>query len=221
MRFRSLLVTGIIAAALVGSAVAGPAQAARKLQGSLRLPQAPAWLGLLASDTGMGSDTVTATAFANACRKDREAHAAGKAKDATNIAKFLKSGDNGLDAYVFDLGAETMGAFAAEGPGTKELVPATPVLSPIAEYDLDLDFFTGAEVDAAKYDQLAGGLGCPNANLVGSKHKCYAHKPDAHEKTGCVAGYKDAKKVLHGARYVMISGSMNIKGPMPVFLTAP
>lgn len=216
MRIRALVVSGIVAVALIASAIASPAQAERKLKGSLTSPQVPAWLGAGGGRHGMGSDTVTAAAFANACRQDREAHAAGNPKAATHIAAFLASKQNGVDAYVFDLGKETQGAFAAEGPGAIDLGGVT------GHYDLDLDFFTGAEVDAKGYDPTGpGGFGCPNANRVGSSHKCYGHKGDAHEKVGCVAGYKDSKKVMHFARYAMISGSLNLNGPMPLTLTAP
>lgn len=215
MRIRALLLTGLLALGLVAGAIVAPAQGAQKLKGFLTLPQAPAWVGLLAGDTGAGSDTVTALAFADACDQDREAIAAGDAAGATHVAEFLTSDQNGLDAYVFDMKAETEGAFAAEGPGATDLAGVT------GDYDLDLDFFTGPEVDAADYDKLDSGIGCPNANRVDSGHKCYGHKPDAHEKVGCIKGYTDAKKVKHGARYVMISGSLNLKGPMDLTLTAP
>lgn len=222
MRTRSIFVSALLTAALVIGGLAVPSQAGKKLEGSLSTPQVPAWLGLFASRTGMGSDTVTAAAFADACQQDREAYAAGDEEGATHIAAFLESDENGLDAYVFDLGKEVNGAFFAEGPGTTEYVPdVTGMNLGVRNYDLDIDFFTGAEVDAADYDPLEGGLGCPNANRVTSSHKCYAHKPDSHEKAGCVAGYTDAKKVKHFARYVMVSGSLNLNGPMPVFLTTP
>lgn len=221
MRTRAVLVSALLVAGLVIGVLAVPSQAGEKLEGSLSTPQVPAWLGLFAGDTGMGSDTLTAAAFADACQQDRDAHAAGDAEGATHIAEFLESGRNGLDAYVFDMGEPIMdGAFAAEGPGTMELAPDVG-LGPINDYDLDIDFFTEAEVDAADYDPLEGGFGCPNANRVSYGHKCYAHKPDSHEKTGCITGYKDADGVKHGARYVMVSGSMNVKGPMPVYLTHP
>lgn len=222
MRIRTLLVTGVVGLGLLAGALVGPAQAApRKLEGFITTPQAPAWVGLTAGETGLGSDTLTAAAFGAACQQDREAYAAGDAAGATHVAEFLTSDENGLDAYVFDLGKPTEGAFAAEGPGATELVPdATGNNLAIRDYDLDIDFFTTPDVNAADYDHLDGGLGCPNANRVTSDHKCYAHKPDAHEKTGCVNGYK-VGKVKHLPRYAMISGSFNVKGPMTVILTAP
>lgn len=223
MRIRAVLITGLLVTGLlVGLAPSTPAAA--KKEGHLSLPWAPAWLGLAAGETKAGSDTVTALAFANACQLDREAYAAGDAAGATHIAEFLASDQNGLDAYVFDLGTESPleGQFVAEGPGTTELVPDLAGAGAVATYDLDLDFFTTPDVDAASWDQVSDGLGCPNANLTaGSSDKCYSHSPNAHEKTNCIKGYKDAKKTVHGARYVMISGSLNLVGPMPVFLSHP
>lgn len=216
MRTRALLVSAVVISALV-LGLAPTSKAGPKLEGHLSIPWAPAWLGLAASETKAGSDTITALAFADACQADREAFAAGTPDEATNVKAFLESDENGLDAYVFDLGKESplTGEFFAEGPG------ATNVAPDVNTYDLDLDFFTGADVDAKSWDQTSDGLGCPNANLAGYGEKCYSHSPNAHEKTNCIRGYKDLKKVVHGARYVMISGSLNLVGPMPVYLTHP
>ena len=223
MRTRAVLVSSLLAAGLVLGALATPSPAAQKLEGHLSIPWAPAWLGLAYSETKAGSDTVSALAFADACQADREAHAAGKPDDATHVAAFLESDENGLDAYVFDLGKESplKGEFFAEGPGATELVPDAAGFGAVNTYDLDLDFFTAPDVDADSWDQTSDGIGCPNANLVGYGEKCYSHSPNSHEKTSCITGYKDAKKVVHGARYVMVSGSLNLIGPMPLFLTTP
>lgn len=227
MRIRAILVSALVVGALV-LGLAPTTRAAAKVEGFLTIPQVPAWLGLSGQvapeETAMGSDTVTALAFADACRQDREAHAAGDKDGATHVADFLTSDQNGLDAYIFDLGGESplQGEFFAEGPGATEVVPdagGTGIF--VNTYDLDLDFFTGADVDAATFDQTSDGLGCPNANLVGFGERCYSHSPNSHEKTNCIKGYKDAKKVVHGARYVMVSGSLNLIGPMPIFLTTP
>lgn len=223
MRTRALLISSLLIAALV-LGLAPSSKAATKVEGHLSLPSAVAWFGLAYSDTKAGSDTTTALAFADACQQDREAYAAGTPDAATHVEDFLASGENGLDAYVFDLGKESplTGEFFAEGPGATEIVPDVTGLGFFVNtYDLDLDFFTAPDVDAASWDQAGDGIGCPNANLVGSDHKCYSHKPDSHEKTNCITGYKDAKKAVHGARYVMVSGSLNLVGPMPVFLTHP
>lgn len=222
MRFRALLVTGVVGVALLAGALVGPAQAApRKLEGFITSPQAPAWTGLFAGETGTGGETVTAYAFAVACQQDRDAHAAGNPAGATHIAEFLASPQNGFDGYVWDLGAPVEGAFAVEGPGATEVVPDVGQGLYVNDYDLDLDFFTGAEVNAADYDHTDGGIGCPNANRVpGSDHKCYSHTQNAHEKSSCQVGYK-VGKTKHLPRYVMVSGSFNLKGPMDLVLTAP
>ena len=221
MRIRLLLVTGIAGVALVASALAGPAQASRELKGSITSPQAPAWTGLFAGETGTGGETLTAYAFALACQQDRDAHAAGDPASATHIAEFLASPENGLDGYVWDLGAPVEGFFEVKGPGATVLVPDAAGTGVYAnDYDLDLDFFAGAEVNAAEYDHTDGGVGCPNANRVDSSHKCYSHTQNANEKSNCQAGYK-VGKVKHLPRYVMVSGSFNLKGPMDLILTAP
>lgn len=222
MRIRALVVSAVVVTALVVG-LAPTSKASAKVEGHLSIPWAPAWLGAAHGDTKAGSDTITALAFADACRADREAHAAGTPDGATHVKDFLASDTNGLDAYVFDLGKESplTGAFLAEGPGATELVPDLAGAGAINTYDLDLDFFTTPDVDAASWDPTSDGIGCPNANITSSGEKCYAHTPNAHEKTNCIRGYKDSKKVVHGARYVMISGSFNVVGPMPVFLTHP
>ena len=221
MRTRALLVSGVVALALIGSAVAGPANAERKLEGFITGPQAPAWTGIFAGETGTGGETVTAYAFALACQQDRDAYAAGDPAGATHIAEFLAGPLNGWDGYVWDLGTPVEGAFAVEGPPSAVLVPdAAGTGFFVNDLDMDLDFFTGAEVNAADYDHLDGGIGCPNANRVDSSHKCYAHSQNAHEKTGCIAGYKVGKE-RHLARYVMVSASFNAKGPFDIVLTAP
>ena len=222
MRTRALVLAGIAGIALVASVLAGPAQAQRKLEGHITSPQAPAWTGLFAGETGTGGETVTAYAFALACQQDRDAHAAGDPDSATHIADFLASPLNGFDGYVWDLGTPVEGAFAVEGPGATEIVPdAAGQGLWVNDYDLDLDFFTDASVNAAEYDHLEGGIGCPNANRVsGSDDKCYSHTQAAHEKSACQKGYK-VGKVRHLPRYVMVSGSFNAKGPMDLVLTAP
>ena len=217
MRARSIFVSLLLAGGLFAG-LAPASQAAAKVEGSVKTPAAAPWLGAGYQKTKIGSDSLTAAAFADACQKDRKAHAAGNAKGATHVAAFLKSGQNGLDAFVFDLGKEVEGKFKAEGPGAKELVPNVGI-GAINTYDLDLDFFTAPNVDAASWNQASDGLGCPNANLVDTKHKCYSHSAKAHEETGCISGYKDAKKVKHGARFVMITAGLNLIGPMPVYLT--
>ena len=216
MRTRALLISAVVIAALVLGLA--PTSKAAKVEGHLSIPWAPAWLGAAYAETKAGSDTITALAFADACQADREAYAAGTPDAATHVKDFLASDQNGLDAYVFDLGKESplKGEFFAEGPGATELVPGV-----VYTYDLDLDFFAGADVDAASWDQASDGIGCPNANLAAYGEKCYSHSSNAHEKTNCIRGYKDSKKVVHGARYVMISGSLNLVGPMPVYLTHP
>ena len=224
MRTRAILVSSLLLAGLVLGVLATPSPAAQKLEGHLTIPQAPAWLGLGGSETKAGSDTISALAFADACQADREAHAAGAPDDATHVATFLESDLNGLDAYVFDLGKESplKGEFFAEGPGATEVVPDVAGTGLFVNtYDLDLDFFATPDVDAKSWDQASDGIGCPNANLAAYGEKCYSHSPNSHEKTNCIRGYKDAKKVVHGARYVMISGSLNLIGPMPLTLTIP
>ena len=218
MRARTVFLSLLLAGGLFAG-LAPASQAAAKVEGSVSIPAVAPWLGAGYQETKIGSDSVTAAAFADACQQDREAHAAGNAKGATHVAAFLKSDQNGLDAFVFDLGKEVQGKFKAEGPGATELVPDAAGIGAINTYDLDLDFFTAPNVDAASWDQASDGLGCPNANLISSSHKCYSHSAKAHEETGCISGYKDAKKVLHGARFVMITASLNLVGPMPVYLT--
>ena len=225
MRTRAILVSSLLVAGLVLGALATPSPAAQKLEGHLTTPQVPAWLGMGGGETKAGSDTISALAFADACQADRDAYAAGAPDDATHIATFLESPLNGLDAYVFDLGKESplQGEFFAEGPGPVELVPdAAGTGLFVNTYDLDLDFFTSPDVDADSWNQASDGIGCPNANLTdGSSDKCYSHSPHSHEKTSCIKGHKDSKKVVHGARYIMVSGSLNLIGPMPLFLTHP
>lgn len=218
MRIRTALVSLFLAVGLFAG-LAPASQASTKVEGAVSVPAAVPWLGAAYQETKIGSDSLTAAAFADACQADREAHAAGDAEGATHVASFLESGQNGLDAYVFDLGKEVTGKFRAEGPGAIEIVPDLAGVGAVNTYDLDLDFFTSPDVDAASWDQVSDGLGCPNANLVPFGHKCYSHSSNAHEETGCITGYKDAKKVVHGARYVMITASLNLVGPMPVYLT--
>lgn len=218
MRLRAALTALLLAVGLFAG-LAPTSQAAAKVEGSVSVPAVVPWLGAAYQETKIGSDSLTAAAFADACQADREAHAAGDAEGATHVAAFLAGSENGLDAYVFDLGKEVTGKFRAEGPGAIELVPDAAGAGAINTYDLDLDFFTGADVNAASWDQVSDGLGCPNANLVSTDHKCYSHSSKPHEETGCIAGFKDAKKVVHGARYVMITASLNLVGPMPVYLT--
>ena len=224
MRIRLILVTGLVGAALLAGALVGPAQAApRKLEGFLTAPQPGiAWTGTFSGRTGTGGETVTAYAFAEACAQDRDAYAAGDPAGATHIAEFLAGPMNGFDGYVWDLGTPVEGAFAVEAPTATELVPdAAGTGFYVNDLDLDLDFFTGADVNAAAYDPLDGGIGCPNANRVsGSDDKCYSHTQASNEKSNCQKGYK-VGKVRHLPRYVMVSGSFNLKGPIDITLTAP
>ena len=222
MRIRTLLVTGLVAVGLLAGALISPAQASRKLEGFITAPQPGiAWTGQVSGETGTGGETVTAYAFAEACAQDRDAHAAGNPDGATHIAEFLAGPLNGFDGYVFDLGTPVEGAFAIEAPAAMELVPdAAGTGVWVADIDLDLDFFTGAEVNAAEYDPLDGGIGCPNANKVAYGHKCYSHTQASNEKSSCQTGYK-VGKVRHLPQYVMVSGSFNLKGPIDFTLTAP
>lgn len=208
----SLLTSAVALAVLT---VGQPAQAAT-YDGKITTPQAPSWIGT-GSAAGVGSDTLTGRAWWQACMNDRILVAAGQKP--TFVAAMIASPLNGLDGFVIDLKKETMGAFAVKGPGAKSLTPELPVIGAVPEYDMDMDFYTDPTVDAT----AAQRSGCMNANekATSSSHKCYAHKPVPDEKTGCISGYKDSKGKLRGARYVLVTASLNLKGPFSFKLTAP
>jgi len=207
MKTRSLLLVATLLALLF--AFNQPAQAATKHDGHLTMGDVP--VGLV---DGAGTPGVTSQAFLTACRADL---VAGKSTGA--IAAFLASPVNGYDGFVIDLGKEKMGAFSVKGPGAKEVIPATPALSAITDYDLDLDFYADPSADPT----AKKGTGCVDANERGlaTGTKCYAHKPTPDEKTPCVSGYKDSKGKLHGARYVLVNASTELKGPMNITVTTP
>ncbi len=216
MKIRSFL----LVVTLIGLAFGfnQPAQAATTHKGHVTIPWAPGWLGAAAA-VGIGStDTVTGRAFFAACYADRALVAAGQKP--SFVDAMIASPFNGVDGMVFDMKKEKMGAFAVKGPGATVVIPETPALSPVTSYDLDIDFFTDPTVDPT----AATTNGCQDANekaLGNSAHKCYAHKPNPDEKTGCISGYKDAKGKVHGARYVLVSAGLNLVGPFDFTLTAP
>ena len=211
--FLSLAVLGLV------FGLTTPAQAAKTHKGKVAIPQAPAWVGLLGHYANVGPDTITGRAFAQACLADRVLVAAGQKPQFIN--GFMTSPLNGIDAFVVDLGKETMGAFAVKGPGAKGMTPELPLIGVVPEYDLDMDFYVDPTVDptAARQEQCIDAN--EKATAAGQSHKCNGHKPTSDEKVPCITGYKDSKGKLRGARYVLVSATLNLKGPMDITLTSP
>lgn len=211
MKLRSLL----LVAALIGLVLGlnNPAQAATKYDGHVTASVPASWLGVVSGIAGAGPDTISGELFARACQSDR-ARGGTAAIDA-----FLGSPFNGIDAWVVDLKKEKMGAFSVKGPGAAPIGPEVDGIQ-LTSYDMDLDFWVDPAVDASK----AAPAGCLDANekaTGNTSHKCYSHKETPDEKTACISGYKDAKGKTHGARYAMVSSTLNLKGPFNFTLTTP
>lgn len=202
--FRRLAVFAVAAVALVANAV--PAQAAT-YEGSLTSVGGD-WVGLGSTIELVPHASVSETAFVAACLADSFG-----APDL--VGQFLTSPLNGLDAQIFDLGEEKMGAFAVKGPGADILATAPDPSGifgaiPIPEYDLDLDFF--ADVST----------GCADANYNEEfTAECHSAGPDSDEATPCIVGYEGSDFKLHGARYVAVVASLNLVGEIPFTLTTP
>lgn len=204
-RTRIVMLAAVVIA--LGLGFQPPAQAKKTHKGKIQLFQAPAWVGLI----GEGQDTLTGMAFHRACQADRIALLAGQKAQATNIDRFLTSPFNGLDGWVVDLKDPVMGGFQVKGPGAKDVV------SPVTEYDLDMDFFTTIDLNLSPDHTF-----CNSANTGPTQgHKCAAHDPEPDEKNSCISGYKDLKGKVHGARYVLVTAGLNLKGPMDITLTTP
>lgn len=218
MTARRFALTVALLAASTGL-IGGPSRAATTHKGVLAAPAFYWYYGDLGTGAGdhLGSPSVSSWLFNLACRADRAAHANGQSAQATNVARFVTSPFNGLDAWVVDLKTPKMGAFSAVGPGSKQFGPAVGSTQH-TEYDLDLDFYTDTSVDASSTRTT-----CAVANdTPSSSHRCYAHKPTPDERPGCITGYKDSKGKAHGARYVVVNGSLNLRGAsVPVTLTTP
>lgn len=202
MKVRSTLLTLATVAGL-GLGLGSPSQAATTYQGHLTVGNVP--IGLPDDAGGAG---VTMQAFLTACRVDLLS-----GSETGAIAQMLASPLNGHDAFIVDMKKEKMGAFAAKGPGAAPIGPEVSGIQ-LMDYDLDLDFYSHPSSDSAARKPT----GCHNAN---AGTKCPSHKANPDEKTSCISGFKDSKGKVHGARYVVVNASTELKGPMNITITTP
>lgn len=201
MKIRSFFL--LVTVAGLGFGLGNPSQAATRYDGHVTVGNVP--VGLPDDAGGAG---VTMQAFLTACRIDMLA-----GSETGAIDQMLASPLNGHDAFIIDLKKEKMGAFSAKGPGAKPIGPEVQGIQ-VTDYDLDLDFYSHPSSDVAAKKPT----GCLNANL---STKCDAHKATPDEKTACIGGYKDGKGKVHGARYVVVNASTELKGPMNITVTTP